>query len=37
MKGAKAVDERMYLLNNVDKIIFISKWVKRSSKICHKF
>ena len=29
MKGAKTVDERMYLLNNVDKIIFISKWVKK--------
>jgi len=29
MKGAKSVDERIYLLNNVDKIIFISKWVKK--------
>ncbi len=29
MKGAKSVDERMYLLENVDKIIFISKWVKQ--------
>ena len=28
MKGAKSVEERMYLLKNVDKIIFISKWVK---------
>ena len=29
MKGAKSVDERVYLLKNVDKIIFISKWVKK--------
>ncbi len=29
MKGAKSVDERIYLLKNVDKIIFISKWVKK--------
>ncbi len=29
MKGAKSVYERMYLLKNVDKIIFISKWVKK--------
>jgi len=29
MKGAKTVDERVYLLENVDKIIFISKWVKQ--------
>ncbi len=29
MKGAKSVDERIYLLENVDKIIFISKWVKK--------
>ena len=29
MKGAKSVEERIYLLKNVDKIIFISKWVKR--------
>ena len=28
MKGAKSVEERMYLIKNVDKIIFISKWVK---------
>ena len=28
MKGAKSVEERMYLLKNVDKIIFISEWVK---------
>ena len=29
MKGAKSVEERMYLLENVDKIIFISEWVKK--------
>ncbi len=29
MKGAKSIDERIYLLKNVDKIIFISKWVKK--------
>ena len=29
MKGAKLVEERKYLLNNVDKIIFISEWVKK--------
>ncbi len=29
MKGAKSVAERMYLLENVDKIIFISEWVKK--------
>ncbi len=29
MKGAKSVAERIYLLKNVDKIIFISKWVKK--------
>ncbi len=29
MKGAKTVSERRQLLNNVDKIIFISKWVKK--------
>ncbi len=29
MKGAKSVSERVYLLKNVDKIIFISKWVKK--------
>ena len=28
MKGAKSIRERMYLLENVDKIIFISEWVK---------
>ena len=29
MKGAKSVNERIHLLENVDKIIFISKWVKQ--------
>jgi len=29
MKGAKSVEERIYLLKNVDKIIFISQWVKK--------
>ena len=29
MKGAKSIEERIYLLKNVDKIIFISKWVKK--------
>ncbi len=29
MKGAKTINERIYLLKNVDKIIFISKWVKK--------
>ena len=29
MKGAKSVNERMYLLKNVDKIVFISKWIKK--------
>ena len=29
MKGAKSVSERIHLLNSVDKIIFISEWVKK--------
>ena len=29
MKGAKSVEERIYLLKNVDKIIFITEWVKK--------
>ena len=29
MKGAKSVSERINLLKSVDKIIFISKWVKK--------
>ncbi len=29
MKGAKSVSERINLLQKVDKIIFISKWVKK--------
>ncbi len=29
MSGSKSASERKYILNNVDKIIFISKWVKQ--------
>ena len=29
MKGAKNVEDRLYLLKNVDKIVFISSWVKK--------
>ncbi len=29
MKGAKSVEDRLYLLKKVDKIIFISQWVKK--------
>ncbi len=29
MKGAKSIEDRLYLLKNVDKIIFISSWVKK--------
>jgi hypothetical protein len=29
MKGAKTVNDRIFLLNSVDKIIFITKWVKK--------
>jgi len=29
MKGAKSISERMYLLENVDKIIFVSEWIKK--------
>ena len=29
MKGAKTIDERIYLLNSVNKIIFITKGVKK--------
>lgn len=28
MKGSKSINERLYLLTNVDKIIFVSKWVQ---------
>ena len=28
MKGSKSISERIYLINNVDKIIFVSKWVQ---------
>ena len=29
MKGAKSISERIYLLKNVDKIIFVSEWIKK--------
>jgi len=29
MKGAKTIEERLSLLNKVDKIIFISQWIKK--------
>ena len=29
MKGAKSIEERLNLLNKVDKVIFISRWVKK--------
>ena len=28
MKGSKSVNERLFLLNSVEKIIFVSKWVR---------
>ncbi len=28
MKGSKTIDERLNLLNNVDKIVFVSKWTQ---------
>jgi len=28
MKGSKSIDERLFLLDNVDKIIFVSKWTQ---------
>jgi glycosyltransferase involved in cell wall biosynthesis len=28
MKGSKSISERLSLLNNIDKIIFVSKWVQ---------
>ena len=28
MKGSKTIAERLHLINNVDKIIFVSKWVQ---------
>ena len=35
MKGSKTLKERQILINSVDKIIFVSKWVqKRFVKIC---
>jgi glycosyltransferase involved in cell wall biosynthesis len=29
MKGSKSVSERLFLLNNVDKIIFVSQWTQK--------
>ena len=29
MKGSKSSSERLFLLRNVDKLIFISKWVQK--------
>jgi len=28
MKGSKTIDERLFILKNVEKIIFVSEWVK---------
>jgi len=42
MKGSKTIAERLYLLDNVDKIIFVSKWTQRQffqdidEKLIHK-
>ena len=43
MKGSKSINERLYLLNNVDKIIFVSlKWTQNNffkdidKKLIHK-
>ena len=30
MKGSKTVNERLLLLKNVDKVVFISEWVKKN-------
>ena len=29
MKGSKTIDERLFILKNVEKIIFVSEWVKK--------
>ena len=29
MKGSKSINERLWLLNNVDKLIFVSKWTQK--------
>jgi glycosyltransferase involved in cell wall biosynthesis len=29
MKGSKSISERLFLLNNVDKIIFVSQWTQK--------
>ena len=42
MKGSKSINERLYLLDNVDKIIFVSKWTQNQffygidKKLLHK-
>jgi glycosyltransferase involved in cell wall biosynthesis len=42
MKGSKTIAERLYLLDNVDKIIFVSKWTQKQffqnidEKLIHK-
>ena len=42
MKGSKTISERLDLLNNVDKIIFVSKWTQKrffkdiDQKLLHK-
>jgi glycosyltransferase involved in cell wall biosynthesis len=42
MKGSKSINERLSLLNNVDKIIFVSKWTQNKffenidKKLLHK-
>ena len=28
MKGSKSVSERLFILKNVEKIIFVSEWVR---------
>ena len=29
MKGSKSIDERLFILRNVEKIIFVSEWVRK--------
>jgi glycosyltransferase involved in cell wall biosynthesis len=42
MKGSKSIEERLFLLNNIDKIIFVSKWTQKQffkdidEKLIHK-
>ena len=28
MKGSKTIEERLFILKNVEKLIFVSQWVK---------